>query len=112
MKSWTKLAVIGVSAVTLAGAGTGIAVASSSGDDDAASKPITGPALQEASAAALAETGGGKVTATELGDEEGYYEIEVTLADGSQVDVHLDRNLKVLDAKADAPDGNEGEHQD
>ena len=111
MKARTRLAIVGVSAVMVAGAGAGIAVASGSGDDNADSKPITGTELQRASAAALAETGGGKVTATEQGDEEGYYEVEVTLADGSQVDVHLDRNLNVIDAQADAPEG-EGEHQD
>jgi hypothetical protein len=41
------------------------------------------------------------VTGTEVGDEEGYYEVEVTRADGSQVDVHLDRGLNVLSAPAD-----------
>jgi hypothetical protein len=35
----------------------------------------------------LQATGGGKVTDTEVGDEEGAYEVEVTRADGSQVDV-------------------------
>jgi uncharacterized membrane protein YkoI len=109
MRSRTKLAVIGVSAVIVAGAGTGIAVAS--GGDDAHSTPITGSELQKASAAALAETGGGKVTATELHDEEGYYEVEVTLVDGSQVDVHMDQSLNVLDAKADGHGGDGGESQ-
>lgn len=33
-----------------------------SGNDDGADKPITGPALAKASAAALAHTHGGKVT--------------------------------------------------
>jgi uncharacterized membrane protein YkoI len=85
--------------VALAGAGAGIAVAT--GDDDATDKPISGGALDRASAAALDHTGGGRVTETEVGDEEGYYEVEVTRADGSQVDVHLDRQFKVLGDQAD-----------
>ena len=44
----------------------------------------------KASQAALAFTGGGTVTGTEVGDEESLYEVEVTLADGSQTDVQLD----------------------
>ena len=62
--------------------------------------PITGEALGGASAAALAHTGGGRVTGTEVGDEEGYYEVEVTLG-GGQVDVHLDQAFKVLGGTAD-----------
>jgi uncharacterized membrane protein YkoI len=66
------------------------------------STPITGGPLQRAKAAALDATGGGRVTATEVRDEEGYYEVEVTRSDGSQVDVHLDRNYNLIDR---SPDG-------
>ena len=58
--------------------------------------PITGDALERASEAALAHTGGGTVTDTEVGDEESYYEVEVTREDGSQVDVELDENFNVV----------------
>jgi len=37
------------------------------------------------------------VTDTEVGDEDSYYEVEVTLGDGSQVDVQLDKAFKVVD---------------
>jgi len=57
---------------------------------------ITGTQLERASAVALAHIGEGTVTDTEIGDKEGYYEIEVTLNNGNQVDVHLDKNFKVL----------------
>lgn len=67
-------------------------------DDD---QPITGPALEEASAAALEHTGEGVVTETEVGDEESYYEVEVTLDDGSQVDVQLDKGFNVVGQEAD-----------
>src|ERR671922_144664 len=66
------------------------------------STPITGGPLQRAKAAALDATGGGRVTATEVRDEEGYYEVEVRRSDGSQVDVHLDRNYNLIDR---SPDG-------
>ena len=52
--------------------------------------PDHGEELDRASAAALEHTGEGRVTETEKGDEESLYEVEVTLDDGSQVDVQLD----------------------
>ena len=66
---------------------------------------IGGSALDQASAAALEHTGGGEVTETEIGDEESYYEVEVTLDDGSQVDVQLDRDFAVVGSEADGQDG-------
>ena len=68
-----------IAATAAAGlAAAGVAVAGATGDDDATETPIQGNALERASAAALAHTGGGRVTATELEDEEGLYEVEVT----------------------------------
>lgn len=90
--------VVVIASLGVAGAAVG------SSDDDASDKPITGTALQEASDAALAETGGGKVTETEIDDEESKYEVEVTLDDGSQVDVQLDENFQVVDSSADTED--------
>jgi uncharacterized membrane protein YkoI len=58
--------------------------------------PITGPDLERASQVALAFVGEGRVTETEVGDEESYYEVEVTLDDGRQVDVQLDESFKVV----------------
>ena len=83
----------------LAAAGTAFAAASS-GDDDATDRPISGSALERAKAAALAEEPG-TVTETEAGDEESYYEVEVTRPDGSQVDVQLDRDFAVVSSSAD-----------
>ena len=90
---------IGAVALAVVG-GTGAAVASS--DDDAAERPIVGEALQRATDAALDATGGGEVTDTEVGDEESHYEVEVTLDDGSQVDVQLDESFRVLGTETDA----------
>ena len=70
-------------------------------DDDASDTAITGDPLAKASAAALAHTGGGRVTGTEVDDEESYYEVEVTLDDGRQVDVQLDRAFNVVGGESD-----------
>jgi uncharacterized membrane protein YkoI len=85
----------------LAGGGAAIAGAAG-GDDDGSDRAISGSALDRASAAALDHTGGGRVTATEVGDEESYYEVEVTHGDGSQTDVQLDRGFNVVGGEADS----------
>jgi hypothetical protein len=102
-----KLLIVGGSVLALAAGGTGIAVGTGGGDDGPQT-PITGSALDKAKAAALAETGGGSVTETEVRDEEGYYEVGVTRADGSQVDVHLNRDFSVIDSSADGA-GSDGD---
>src|SRR5437867_7349488 len=95
-----KATLIAAAAIAALAGGAAIAVATG-GDDKNSDKPITGNALDRASGVALQQTGGGRVTDTELRDEEGYYEIEVRRNDGTQVDVHLDRNFNVLNAGAD-----------
>jgi uncharacterized membrane protein YkoI len=109
MRISKKVAVIG-GAVVIVAAGAGVAAAG--GTTDSTEGPdvaITGDALQKASDAALAETGGGKVTGTEVGDEESYYQVEVTRADGSQVDVQLDKSFAVVSSAADHEDSGGGE---
>jgi uncharacterized membrane protein YkoI len=83
--------------------GAGVALA---GGDDT-ERSITGSALEQASAAALEHTGGGTVTETEVGDEDSMYEVELTLDDGSQVDVQLDADFNVVSAEADTDDATE-----
>jgi hypothetical protein len=95
-KLWTASAAVLLVAAIAGGTG---AVVATGGDDDEA--PITGTALEQASKAALAHTGGGRVSETEMGDEESYYEVEVTLDDGSQVDVQLDESFNVVGDEAD-----------
>jgi uncharacterized membrane protein YkoI len=93
-----RVAVIVVTLLAVAAIAAGIAIGAGGRDDET---PITGTALTRASEAALAHTGGGRVTETEAGDEEGAYEVEVTLEDGSQVDVHLDAGFDVIGDQAD-----------
>ena len=100
MRRRTKVLIAGAAAGAVALGGAGYAVAGGA-DDDATDTPITGSALDKASAAALEHTGEGRVTETEVGDEESYYEVEVTLDDGSQVDVQLDEQFNVVGDEAD-----------
>jgi uncharacterized membrane protein YkoI len=113
MKDKLKGIAIAVAAIAaLAVGGTAIAGAAGGGDDDGSDKAISGQALDRASAAALQATGGGKVTGTEVSDEESYYEVEVTRGDGSQVDVQLDRGFNVVDQSADHEDADGGSDDD
>ena len=98
MTKRNKILIVGASALALAAGGAGVAVA---GGGDDSEEPISGGALDKASAAALEATGGGTVTETEVGDEESYYEVEVTRPDGSQVDVQLDRDFNVVSSESD-----------
>jgi uncharacterized membrane protein YkoI len=103
MNSKTKKGLIAAGVVAVLGAG-GAAVAigtDEAGDDDATQRSITGSALQNASDAALEHTGGGTVTETEVGDEESYYEVEVTTDEGQQ-DVQLDRSFNVVSSEGDS----------
>jgi hypothetical protein len=89
--------------LTLSGGPSTLTFAGSGPADDGAG--ASGPdALTRAATAALAATGGGRVTGTEVADEESWFEIEVTLDDGSQVDVQLDRSFTVVDRSADVGD--------
>jgi uncharacterized membrane protein YkoI len=106
MSSRTRKGLLVAGAIAVLGAG-GAAIAvgtSESGDDDATQKGITGSALQRASDAALEHTGGGEVTETEVGDEESYYEVEVTTDEG-QKDVQLDRDFNVVSSEDDSDEG-------
>jgi uncharacterized membrane protein YkoI len=86
-----------LAAVAIATSGVIVGTAAISGPDT----PITGPALERATEAALTHTGSGVVTATEVGDEESLYEVEVTFADGTRLDVQLDADFLVITSSAD-----------
>jgi uncharacterized membrane protein YkoI len=93
-----KKTIVAVAAALMLLVGAGVAYASASGDDG--SGQPTGPGMDKAKSVALEQVNG-RVTGTEFQDEEGYYEVEITKPDGSQVDVHLDKNYNVLDTPAD-----------
>src|SRR3954451_14572094 len=97
-----KRAVTAAAASGVATVAIGLGVAGAQ-PDDGEGTPITGDALTRASQSALTFIGGGTVTGPEVGDEESLYEVEVTKADGSQVDVQLDENFVVVASKTDRP---------
>ena len=103
MPKKVAIALGGAVVLTAALAGGAFAL---NGDDDGTERPIPAGDLEQATDAALAETGGGTVTGTEIDDEESKYEVEVTLEDGSQVDVQLDENFEVVGSE------NEGTEDD
>jgi uncharacterized membrane protein YkoI len=94
-----KTKVLAAAALLAVAATAGTTAALAGGDDS--EPPITGVALEKASAAAIAHTGGGVVTDTEVGDEESYYEVEVTMEDGRQIDVQLDEAFNVVGDEID-----------
>jgi hypothetical protein len=110
MKRKTRMIIVAATAGVAASViGGGVALGGPAGDDET---PITGPARARAEAAALAYTGGGRVTGTETGDEESYYEVEVTMPDGGQVDVQLDENFVVVGSETDDRDDESGHDGD
>ena len=106
---------VGALAVTAVFGGVAVATGDDGGEDSAEGPDvaITGIALERASQAALDYLGEGSVTDTEVGDEESYYEVEVTLDDGRQVDVQLDEEFNVIvDEYETQGEEDEGEEED
>jgi uncharacterized membrane protein YkoI len=99
-------------AMLLALGGTGIAYATG-GDSE---EQVTGPDAEKAKSAAIAAVGGGTVTEVERDDGTGtgFFEVEVTRDDGSQVEVHLDSDLNVVGQQADedGPNDQDGPNDD
>jgi hypothetical protein len=99
-----KLLVV-VGALAALGAG-GAAIAGAVGGGDDGNEQATGPGADQATAAALAITGG-KANAVERDGENGAtWEVEVTKPDGSIADVRLDDqyNLVVIEGDSEAND--------
>jgi uncharacterized membrane protein YkoI len=98
MSKTMKIVAAGAAIAGITAGGAALATAGSEGDSE---QPISGSELQQAEDAALQHTGGGTVTDTEVGDEESLYEVEVTMDDGSQVDVQLDAGFDVVGDEAE-----------
>jgi hypothetical protein len=99
-----KSTVAGALVVVLALAGGAWAIAGGRDDDGNA----TGPGAERAKAAALAHLGGGKANGVERDSEDGAtWEVEVTQADGSTVDVRLDAAYEVVVVEGDS-ESNDG----
>jgi uncharacterized membrane protein YkoI len=94
----TRRVTVVVGATVAVTAGAVVLLGAAQRDHD---RPIEGPALARATSAALAHTGGGRVTGTEIDDEDSKYEVEVTLEDGRQVDVQLDARFRLVSTTSD-----------
>jgi hypothetical protein len=95
MRARTKIGIGAASAATMAAVGIGIGVAAA---DD---QEITGPAADQARAAAVQAIPGkaGKVE-KETNEGAAYYGVLVTKTDGTQVEVHLDQGFHFLGTEA------------
>jgi hypothetical protein len=105
-----KLAAGLAAAVVLVAGGAGVVRAASGGD-----APLEGQDFDRATDSARRHVGGGTVVETEVGDDGAAYEVEIQLADGSQVAVELDESFRVTgsDLDDDGPnDGDQGESDD
>ena len=103
MKRRRLVIIIAAAAAALALAGVGIAQAVG-GSSEA---PVTGPAAEQAKAAALKAAGGGTVLEVEQqdGDGAGTFEVEVKRPDGSTVEIHLDGQFQQVGSAADDDSG-------
>jgi hypothetical protein len=104
--------VIAAAVAMLLALGGGIAYANG-GDSE---EQVTGPDAEKAKSAAIAAVGGGTVTEVERDDGygTGVFEVEVKRDDGSQVEMHLDRDLNVVgqEADEDGPSDKDGPNDD
>ena len=86
MKINRKVLIAGIAVVALAAGGIGIAYAVGGDSEEQAS----GPAADQAKAAAVKAVGGGEAVSVEKGDQGGSaYEVEVKRDDGSVVEVQV-----------------------
>ncbi len=87
----------------------GVAMASGGGEDpEPGSQDFTSQQAEDATAAALDATGGGKANSVERDSENGAtWEVEVTRTDGSTVDVRLDAAYDVVVIEGDSEDQGE-----
>jgi hypothetical protein len=100
-----KLLLLVLGAVAVAAVTVGVA-APAVGDSDT---PLSGATLERAGQAALDHTGGGTVVDSETGDDGAAYGVEIRLADGSQVEVSLDSDFKVIGQENDDDSGGANE---
>jgi hypothetical protein len=103
MKFQRKYLVVGGAILAIAAGGTGAAFATGTVGGDDGNETISGPAADQATAAALKITNGGTANSVERDSENGAtYEVEVTKPDGNTVDVRLDQNYQLVVVEGDS----------
>ena len=75
--------------------------------DDKKEPPLTGDVKQKAEAAALAAYPGTVVKSEEDAEKPGMYAVEVKQADGTSIEVYLDKSYKVTDTKKEGTEETE-----
>ena len=110
MELKNRYLVLGGATLALAAGGVGVAAATGGiGGGDEGDQSVTGPAADQAKAAALKITHGGTANAVERDGENGAtWEVEVTKTDGSTVDVRLDDSYGPVAVDGDSGDQVEG----
>ncbi len=106
----SKKSIATAAGIVLAASVTGgVAVASGGGEDpEPGSQDFTSQQAQDATAAALEATGGGRANSVERDSENGAtWEVEVTQPDGTTVDVRLDEAYDVVVIEGDSEDAGE-----
>ncbi len=93
--------VLGLAALAAGGAGAAQAIGGDEERDEGSERAdggnLRGQALERAERAAVGAAGGGEVLEAEKGDDsDGAYEVAVRKHDGSVVELHLDREFKVV----------------
>ncbi len=96
MTKLSRTIVIGAGSIIFALTGGASVVTAHDGEPSMSRNEVS-----RVSEAALAATGGGRVTDTEIPDEESYYEVEVTLPSGRKVDVQLDASFRPMEKLPD-----------
>jgi len=98
----SKRVIISTTAAVIVALGAGGAVWATAANADPS---VQGADRDRVGNAAVQAVGGGTVLDVETSDDAGEaYEVEVRKADGAEVDVVLDKDLKVLSQGADTPD--------
>ncbi len=104
-----RIAVLSTGVLLAVGAVAGGSAAALTGSGSSDDPPLTGSTLEQATAAALAHTGGGTVIETEAGDDGAAYGVEIALDDGSVVEVNLDESFSVIGQELDDDGSGDGD---
>ncbi|MCG7209401.1 peptidase [Streptomyces arenae] len=90
-----------------AGVGAGAGGERAGDADDKTEPPLTGDVKTKAEAAALAAYPGTVVKSEEDAEKPGMYAVEVKQADGTSIEVYLDKSFKVTDTKKEGTEETE-----
>ncbi|WP_067441897.1 PepSY domain-containing protein [Nocardioides jensenii] len=104
-RRWRSRRVLIPAVAAIAVVGVGGVVWASAADDD-----LSGSQRDRASQAAVEAAGGGSITEAE--EDDGFYEVEVTRTDGTEVDVRLDQDYGVVGTETDGPDDDRYDDRD